>query len=248
MDYLVIEDCPTSNRFRNRALMRYCRIEVRKWLALLFHFAGQSIQSPETLKLFRMPKSSCVHRTPQNGKRFIVGLQRHGEGMSIFATVSEGEARRIREPARRSVDNFCDQRQRLQCPWSQSLNQQQRGKVVQLLLMRHRQNCTQPFQVNVLGPNIMMHRHNQLASVIQGTRHRLSRNGEQRVLRSLGAGVHQIENLTYGLPTMAACGSETKLRTVAECQWYRRARWLSGFIPCCTTAHSPDCVITKEWR
>ena len=47
---------------------------------------------------------------------------------------------------------------------------------------------------------------------------------------------------------MAVCGSAVKSRTVAECQWYRRAIRVEAFMPCCTMAQSPSAVTTNEWR
>jgi hypothetical protein len=43
--HLIIEDSPASDRLGNRAFMRYRRIEVREWLAPLFHFTSQSVTS-----------------------------------------------------------------------------------------------------------------------------------------------------------------------------------------------------------
>ena len=64
--------------------------------------------------------------------------------MAVLAAVREREARRIVEARRRAVHDLGDQRQRLQRARAELFEQQERGEVAQVALVRQRQHRAEP--------------------------------------------------------------------------------------------------------
>ena len=48
-------------------------------------------------------------------------------------------------------------------------------------------------------------------------------------------------------PIMALCGSMMRFVMLVDSQWYRRAVWSCGFMPCWITAHFLFSVMRKAW-
>ena len=83
--------------------------------------------------------------------------------MAIFAAVSEGKARRIGEPARRAMDNFGDQCERLQRARAKVFQEQQFGELAQVALISNGEHGAETFQIDVLRPHLVMTRHLEVA-------------------------------------------------------------------------------------
>jgi hypothetical protein len=112
--------------------------------------------------------------------------------MRVFAAMREGESRGIGEPRRRAVNDFRDQRERLQRSWSEVLHEQQRRKVAQLSLVGHREHRAQPLQIDVFGAHVVMHRQPHLHHFGQRTLRAVARDGEQRILGRLRPFVDEV--------------------------------------------------------
>jgi hypothetical protein len=65
------------------------RIEIHKRFAFCFHTADQTVQTPKALQLFCMSETSGIQRPAQDGERLIVGLERYGKWVAVFAPESE---------------------------------------------------------------------------------------------------------------------------------------------------------------
>jgi hypothetical protein len=73
---------------------------------LLFYLANQPIEALESIQLFGVPQFRGVQSAAQHRERFIVGLQRNRERMTILAAQRKRETRRITETAGCRVDDF----------------------------------------------------------------------------------------------------------------------------------------------
>src|SRR5436305_396948 len=80
------------------------------------------VESSRTLRSIE-----CV---AQKVQRLIVGLKRHGEGMTVFAAMRERESGRVVKATGRSVYDFGDQGERLQSARTKFFDQQQFGEIV----------------------------------------------------------------------------------------------------------------------
>jgi len=114
--------------------------------------------------------------------------------MPVLAAMCKGEARWIQEPARGSMHNFGDERERLKRSWAQAFQQQQLRKIVKVARISNGQNGAEPFQVDVFSLNVVMARHIQTAG-FRNCRIRIAvRNLQNRRLCSLRRPGNQIHD------------------------------------------------------
>jgi len=80
------------------------------------------------------------------------------------------------------VHHFSDERERLQRPRPQLLDQQKRREVAQLPLVGECQDSAEPPRIDVSGANVVMRRQDEPAGLGQGVLWIGARQSEQRVL------------------------------------------------------------------
>ena len=114
--------------------------------------------------------------------------------MAVLAAVREREARRIRESRRRAVDHFSDERQRLQRPRTELLDQQQRREVAQVALVGDGQDRAEPLRVDVVRADVMMMRKDEVSRLPQRPIGILARQRKHRVLGGHRVAIHQVLN------------------------------------------------------
>src|SRR5688572_32690092 len=100
-----------------------------------------------------------MKRCAEESERFVVGFQRHRKRVSILAAVRERKPRRVGEPAGRAMDDFGDERKRLQSAWAEILEQQKFSELMQIAFIRDGEHCAETFQVEVPRANVVMIRH-----------------------------------------------------------------------------------------
>ena len=76
--------------------------------------------------------------------------------VTILASVRERETCRIVETARRAMDHFRNQRQRLKCAWSKFFHEQEISKVFKIFLVRDCEHGSESFQIDVSCVNLVM--------------------------------------------------------------------------------------------
>ncbi len=67
--------------------MRQGRLKIDFGPTLFFHHAGKAVKSGKPVNLFCVTNFGLLQRPPQYRERFIIGLQRDREGMSVFTAV-----------------------------------------------------------------------------------------------------------------------------------------------------------------
>ena len=149
----------------------------------LLDAAGEGVEPGHAVELVGVSHLGRVEGLPEHRDGLVVDLQRHRERMAVLAAVREREAGRIVEARRRAVHHLGDERQRLQRARTELLEQQERGEVAQLALVREGEHGAEPSRLDVRGADVVPRRH--LEPPHRGERRRriLARDGEQRVLR-----------------------------------------------------------------
>jgi len=150
--------------------------------APLLDGAREGVETPQTIQLVRMADLRRIEGPPQHRKRLVVNLERHREWMAVLAAMREREPRRIGESGGRTVHHFRDERERLQRPRPQLLDQQKRREVAELPLVRECQDSAEPPRIDVSGANVVMRRQDEPAGLGQGVLWIGARQSEQRVL------------------------------------------------------------------
>ena len=89
-------------------------------------------------------------------------LSRHRIGVAVLAAMREREARRIGEAVRRAVHHLGDQRQRMHRARADARHQQQVGEVGRAGIGRGGERAVQAAHDHVLGPHVVMLRHDQM--------------------------------------------------------------------------------------
>ena len=131
-------------------------VEIRDRFVLSFDVFKESAQAAKTIELLFVSDLGSIESIPKKVDRFVVRAERNGKWMTIFSTMRKRESRRIREAARSAMNNFGNERQRLQCARAQLLEEQQRREIVKVALMCERENCAEAFQVHIMGADIVM--------------------------------------------------------------------------------------------
>jgi len=155
----LIENRPPPESWRDLSFVINGCAEVCHRIKSLFDIAREFVQTAKPFKLFGVAQLGGVECIAQNRKGLIVRLEWNREGVSVFAAVCEGEARRIGEAARCAMHNFSDQCERLKRPRAEPFDQQERRKVAEFLIVRHRQNGSKALQVDICATDFVMRRH-----------------------------------------------------------------------------------------
>lgn len=100
-------------------------VEVGEGLTTLLDLAGEAIEAAEAFDFFGVAEARGFEGAAQDAERFIVGGERDGEGVAVFPAMREGEASRIGEAAGRGMDDFRDERQRLDGARAESFDEQE---------------------------------------------------------------------------------------------------------------------------
>ena len=207
----VVEDRTAAERFRDRALVRDGRGDVRFGATPGFNRARERIEPLEATELVGVTQLRRIERTPQHGDRFIVDLERDGEGVTVLAAMRECEARGIVESGRRAVHDFRDERERLQRARPELLEQQEGREVAQVAFVRERQHGAEPLLVDVRRTHIVMRRHDQVANVSQRARRVLTRDGQERILRRTRIAIDEVHDRPGVLANDRGVGSGSEV-------------------------------------
>jgi len=100
-------------------------VEVGERLTALLDLAGEAIQAAEAFDFFGVAEARGFEGAAEDAERFIVGGERNGKGVAVFPAMREGEASRIGEAAGRAVDDFRDERQRLEGARAESFDEEE---------------------------------------------------------------------------------------------------------------------------
>ncbi len=88
--------------------------------ALALDGSREVLQPPESFQFFLVAQLCGPERVGQDGKRLIISLERHGEGMTVLAAErksSWGLAIRVsRSEQQAALSIICSQRARMSCP------------------------------------------------------------------------------------------------------------------------------------
>jgi hypothetical protein len=82
---MVIEYGSTTQLPGNGMFVSEHRFEIRLRTAVLLDGAGEAVEAGEALELVGIAHAGAIERSPQDRDGFIVGLERHREGMAILA-------------------------------------------------------------------------------------------------------------------------------------------------------------------
>lgn len=143
-------------------------VEVGDGPAMVLDVAGEAIETTEAFDFFRVVEASGFERAAQDAEGFVVGGEGDGEGMSVFAAVGEGEARRIGEAAGRAVDYFRDERERLQGARAQAFDEQEGSEVAEVLLVGDGEHGAEALQVHIGGADVVVRWHDEAAGAGEG--------------------------------------------------------------------------------
>src|SRR5262245_30806806 len=102
--------------------------------------------------------------------------------MAVLATVRECESRGIAEACRSAMHHFRDERERLQSPRAELLQQQERGKVAEVTLVREREDGAQPLLVHVGGAHVVVRRHFEMTDLRNDAQWILAGDRQERLL------------------------------------------------------------------
>ena len=97
--------------------------EVGEGVEVLFDVAGEFVEAAEAVELLGVAEFGGVKGAPEDREGFVVGLEENGEGVSVFAAMSEGETGGIGEAAGCAVNDFGHERQRLKGARAQTFDQ-----------------------------------------------------------------------------------------------------------------------------
>lgn len=111
--FRVIEDGTAAEGLRDVALVVDGGGEISEGFAISFDVASEAVKAAEALEFFCVADLRGIERAAEHTERFIVCFEGNGEGVAVFAAVSEGEAGGVGKATRRAVDDFRDKGERL---------------------------------------------------------------------------------------------------------------------------------------
>ena len=152
----IIKHAAPIQRSRDGVLMRNYLRKMRRRLALLLHGPHKPLQSPESFHLLRLSHLRAIQSSAQNCNRLVVSLQRNRKWMPVLPAQRKRKTRRIGKAARRPMDHFRNQCQRLQRPGPKIFQQQQGSEVPQLTFISHRQYRPKPLQIQIPCAHVVM--------------------------------------------------------------------------------------------
>ena len=162
-----LRDAAAVERWRDGVLVFEDGVEVGEGLTVLLDFTGEAIETAEAFHFFGMAEARGFERAAQDAEGFVVGGERDGEGVTIFAAVSEGEAGRVGEAAGRSVDDFGDERQRLQGARAEAFHEEEGGEVAEVLVVSDGEDGAEALQIDVGGPDVVVRGHDEAAGLAE---------------------------------------------------------------------------------
>ena len=171
---------------RAREIARSCAIVAATSAigAARFDGARERVEPRQPVELLRVPELGGVERPPQHADRLVVDFSGTGNGWPSLPPCANEKRAGSSNRARRAVHDLGDQRQRLQRARAELLQQQERGEIAQLALVRERQHRAEPLHVHVgrraRRDGAGMHSRRASASVRSGS---VAGDRQQRVLR-----------------------------------------------------------------
>ena len=215
-----VKHASAIERRRDRVLVSHHRVEVGLGRVPLLDRPHELLEPLHPVDFFGVANLRGIEATAQHVDRFVVGLERHREGVPILAAVREGEARRIGEARRRAVNDFRDQRQRLQRPRDRrspaATTTRNRAAAARATPPAPRRAASnrRPWRArrDAIGIRIFITSDQRALRIVAGDRSTAHPAPAWRVDRP-GS-----ESRRPCSPTMAVCGSHVKSFTVAECQ------------------------------
>ena len=141
-------------------------VEVRTWIETRFNRANETIEAAKTIEFFfidcAIPCLRSIQGVAKEIERFVVGLQRHLERMTILSAIREGKSCRIVKAAGCTVDHLRNQGERLQRARPKLFQQQKLGKVMQATLVGYSQHRAESFQIDIRSADFMMGRQTEM--------------------------------------------------------------------------------------
>ena len=213
----IVRDGATAQRRLRRPLRGDAAIEVRRPSSRRARRSGAPARRAAAIAASRSPSPSLARSTRalEHADRLVVDLQRDRERMAVLPAVREREARRIGEAAGRAVDDLGDQRQREQRARADARGPASarrspagpRSATAASVLPRRR-------EVDVLRAHVVVRGHAQAAPAARrvARRARRARGRSPRRARRAARRSTRFTISPPGRPSIAACGSSTKLR------------------------------------
>src|SRR6185369_8549039 len=96
-------------------------VEVHARFTLCFNHTHETIETLEPVEFLRMTELRCIERVAEKSQRLIVRLQRHRMRMAVFPAMCERKPRWILKATRRTVNDFSNECERLECAWPELL-------------------------------------------------------------------------------------------------------------------------------
>ena len=95
----IVEHRAAVERRRDRVLVCHDGVKVRFGRVRFLDRAHEFLEPLHAVDLVGVADFRRIETAAQHGNRFVVGLERHREGVAVLAAVGKGEARRIGEAA-----------------------------------------------------------------------------------------------------------------------------------------------------
>ena len=124
--------------------------------------AGLIVQALDCRELLGLAKLGSLHGRFQYADGAIIDLQRDGIGMPILAAVGDRKSRRIAEAVRRAMDDLGNLGQRADGAGADAGHEQKLREIPRPAFGGGRQIAMEASGDDVLGPDIVMGRHDQM--------------------------------------------------------------------------------------
>jgi hypothetical protein len=113
----VVKHCSSAKERRDCIFVTNEGIEVHARFALCFNHADKAIETSETVQLVCMTQFCSIEGLAKKSQRLVVGFQRHWMRVAILTAMGECETGGIAEATGSAVNDFGNERERLQCAW-----------------------------------------------------------------------------------------------------------------------------------
>ena len=174
----IVEDCAAADERRYGVFAGECGVEIGDWIPGVFDDAREAVKAFEAVEFLCVADASGVECAAEDVEGFVVGLQRNRKRMAVFTAVGERETRGIGEASGCAVNDFGDERERLQSARSKPFDEQERRKIAKFLAMGYGENGAEAFEIDIGFADIVMRRHDEAASLIERSFDILSGDGE----------------------------------------------------------------------
>src|SRR5262249_48660049 len=128
----------------------------RDVLHRLLEAAGRFVEARQRREAIGVAELCLLYRVLHDPNRLVVNFERHREGVTVLAAVSQREPRRIGEAARRAVDDLGNEGERKDRTWPDARRAEEIGEVFRPALPRGEERRPEALRVDVAAANVMM--------------------------------------------------------------------------------------------